>query len=142
MPKVTEKVIRDLFSDENEVKPRFMRWENVGDKAQGVLVKKETMPNRLKPGSHQIVYTLVEADGQKLFISGRIGEPAVIPGLEQVSLGTEVGVKFVELGQKQPGKHQAKILKVFKGEMKLEVLEKFINPLGAEMEEAEESPFE
>jgi len=141
MAKATEQTIRDLFDDANEVKPRFMRWENVGDKCQGVLVEKRTVANRLKPGSHQVVYTLVEADGQKLFLSGRQGEPAVISGLEQVELGRECGVKFVALGQKQPGKHQAKILKVFKGEMKPDILEKFNNPLGAEMEAEEDKPF-
>lgn len=140
MSKVTAEDVKKVFPNSGEweeVKPRFFKLENPGDAAIGVLVKKEVRANTLKPGSHQAIYTLVQDDGQLLYCGGRTGEPAVIAGLESVPFGTRVKLEYIGEGQKKPGKHAPKLLKVYKGQMKLDVLKKFTDPLASDDGEVE-----
>lgn len=97
-----------------EVKSNWMKWDKVGDSCEGVLVKTSMGKNTLKdPPCAQKNYVLVKEDGTSINIGGRFGDPMVISGLETVKIGQKVKVEFAEEGEKKPGKHAAKYIKVY-----------------------------
>jgi hypothetical protein len=85
----------DLFSEENEVKQKFVAWDKVGKMVSGYFVDKRVVPNKLKAGTDQTLYTIMQKDGTTVIVAGRYGTPVqTFPGIEQVPLGSMVGFKY------------------------------------------------
>jgi len=120
---------KDLFGDENELKPVSAKFDKVGDSYTGVYVDKRVIDDKMKdtPGAKVTIYNLLTDDGQVITVWGKFGNPRVLPGLEQARFGQYVGVKFVkEIPSSGRGKQPAKVLKVYsQGEMKMDMLEAY-----------------
>lgn len=130
---------KDIFDSDNEVKVPFGKFDKVGRAYKGVYVKKETVPNALRPGTNQVIYTLADAyektdetewtpiEGSILRISGRGNRnPAQLPALEICKFGELVAVKFVEERKTKPGFNPVKIIRVYtKHEMFPDILNQF-----------------
>ena len=120
----------DLFKDEALVKGNFWKLDHVGARAYGVLVKKTVQANRLKEGTNQTLYHLIQDDGMEIIVAGRYGNPQVISQIESLPLGTLCGVEyFADKPAAKPGLNATKVLKVYRGPFKPEVLNKYLNPM-------------
>lgn len=97
-----------------EVKSNWMKWEKVGDSCEGVLVKTSMGENSISGTKvAQKKYTLMQEDETTIDVFGKTGNPEVITGLENVKIGQKVKVEFYKEGEKKPGKHAAKYIKVY-----------------------------
>lgn len=125
----------NIFSEENVKTANFWKLETPGDRIQGVYVEKKTIPNTLKPGTDQTIYTIMQDNGETIFVSGRYGanaerkQPAIIPGLESSKFGQVVGLEYTgeSAREPKPGFRPAKIIKVYApaGMMNEEALKQF-----------------
>jgi len=101
------------FKEEDALITESMKWENVGDKIQGTLIKKKQI--RDKYNKIIWMYDILLEDGSVKSVWGKEVEKnsffdsqmAIIP------LGRIVEIRFVGLGEPQPGKNPAKYLKIF-----------------------------
>ena len=119
----------DLFNKSNVVTSNFFKATKVGDECKGVFVKKTVQFNQLKNGN-QTLYFLLQDDGTEIVVAGKYGDPAVLAGLEAIPLGTEVGVRYdSDKESKVKGHQPMKVINVYRGEAKPEVLRKYINPM-------------
>ena len=92
---ITTDDVEALFSEENEVKQKFVSWDKIGMTIQGYYVDRRVTPNRLKPGTDQALYTIMQKDGTSIIVAGRYGQPVqTFPGFEQTPLGSMVGFKY------------------------------------------------
>lgn len=105
----------DLFSKENEIKQQFISWDKVGQTVQGFYVDKRTTPNRLKPGTDQTLYTIMQKDGTSVIVAGRYGNPVqTFPGIEQTPLGSLIGFKYEgDRAATKQGFNPTKIIRTF-----------------------------
>lgn len=130
----------DIFDEKNEVKVEYnnLKFGKIGDWFKGTLTDNtRQMVNNLSPrkemqtvfefkakaGSfHDIVKkqvateaTTIEKDAFWSFISGK---PAILNQLKNAKIGQIVGLRFTEIKKAtQPGYDDAKIIKIFLGEM-------------------------
>ena len=103
-----------LFDDKNVVSSNFFKFENVGDAVEGVYVDRKITPNRLRPGTDQCIYTLLQKNGTPINVGGRGQQnPAVLPGMEALSFGAVCGIKYMEDMESKNGLNPAKIIRVF-----------------------------
>lgn len=118
----------DLFSEENQVKSNFVKWDKPGQSVQGTYVEKKVSDNRLKPGTQQTLYLIEQDDGLVVIVAGRgNANPSVIVGLENLTFGSYCGVRYEgDIESKKPGMNPAKIIRVYStGLKKLDVLERY-----------------
>jgi hypothetical protein len=135
-----EEIQNDPFAGMEEVKVVYknLAWGKVGDWFKGTLTDNtRQIPNQLSPkkemqtiyefkahgGSfHDIVKkqvaaepTLVQKDEFWSFITSK---PSIVSQLKNAKLGQVIGLRFAEIKEAtQPGFDDAKIIKVFLGEM-------------------------
>lgn len=130
----------NLFDEANQAKPNFFKAENIGDSVQGVYVDRKIGDNRFKPGEKQVIYTLVQEDGTPVFISGRRGNPAILPGMEVAKFGEIVGIRYDREIENTKGGFNAKAINVYtQHEMDEETLKTWRNmhsPFNGDVQEA------
>ena len=139
----------DLIDDKNEISVPSATWDKEGKSYRGILVEVKTIPT-----ADSKIYTLAKAtekaddksdavaiEGGIIQIWGRRGTPKVIPELETCTLGQEVAVKFVRQKEStKAGFSGVKMIHVYsKGNIKQEVLDKYLGLTGTDEEEIEKA---
>ena len=114
---ITMDDLEGLFSDENEVKQEYINWgkRGIGATVSGFYVDKRVVPNKMKPGTDQALYTIVQKNGVPVIVAGRYGTPvATFPTMEQTPLGAFVGFKYdSDRPSTKAGFDPLKIIRVF-----------------------------
>lgn len=118
----------DIFSKSNMIGGgTYAKFVNVGDSVRGVYVDRAVMQNTLK-NCINAVYSLVQDNGDVILVQGKVPvqgkEERVMPELENLPFGTEVGVQFTETRPTKKG-NDLKVLKVFRGQFKPDVLAQY-----------------
>ena len=98
----------DIFNDENEVKPSWIKWGVIGDHIVGILTRVSEQESRLpgKEGEMQKIYEIKANKGEfHNIIDGKVDEkPTTINTGEYWNVGGKIGLDFqmlrVKLGQK------------------------------------------
>src|SRR3990167_4577271 len=94
-----------------EEKANFFKLNKVGAMVEGVYVNRQVNDNRLKAGSKQVIYTLVQDNGEEVYIGGRSGNPQIISGLERAAFGERVRVRFAKIiPSTKPGYDDTKVV--------------------------------
>lgn len=137
---MTDSKVDPLFDEKNEVKVDYknLAWGKVGDWFKGTLTENtRQIPNNLSPkkemqtifefkalgGSfHDIVKKQVSAEPTIIekgeFWSYITSKPAMLNQLKNAKIGQVIGLRFTELKKAtQPGYDDAKIIKVYLGDM-------------------------
>jgi len=118
------------WSEAKSAPRNFAKFINVGDKVVGVYVDKRIVDNKMKAGFKQTIYTLVQDNGEEIFVAANgMLNPQILPGLENLEMGLMVKVELVELREPKDKKfkaNKAKILKAFtNGTKKEETLNEY-----------------
>jgi hypothetical protein len=114
-----------IFDKKNKVKGNWTKFLKIGDKIEGTLVSKKSVPNQLS-GKDQTVYELkvpvkaeVVMDGQKIDIKNEEywnvgGKVGIDMQMKRVKIGQIVGFEFIEERKaKRPGLNPTKIIQVY-----------------------------
>jgi len=108
----------DFFSEENEAKSTWFKFEKIGDTIKGTLIGKSVKPARdMFP--EQEVYELKTEDGEVWNVAS--SKDFVRKSMKRAKLGQIVGFKYDSDYQteanKKKGMAPAKTIKVYHGEM-------------------------
>ena len=108
----------DFFSEENEAKPNWFKFENIGDAVKGTLVGRSIRPAR-DQFPEQEVYELKQEDGTIMNIGS--SKMFVRNSMKRAKTGQIVGFKYADDYQteanKKKGMAPAKTIKVYLGDM-------------------------
>ena len=115
---MTNKTTTDLFSEENEAKANWFKFEKIGDTVKGTLVGSNIKPARdMFP--EQTVYELQQEDGGIMNVAS--SKDFVRNSMKRAKMGQIVGFKYDSDYQtdanKAKGMSPAKTIKVYLGEM-------------------------
>lgn len=107
----------DFFSEENEARSNWFKFEKVGDSVKGTLVGKTTKAGQ-DAFPDQIVYELKLEDGGYINVGFSVKKTFIHDRMKNVAFGRIVGFKFVkEVPSKNKGYAPAKSILVFVGDM-------------------------
>ncbi len=112
------KTTDDFFSEENEAKSNWFKFEKIGDAVKGTLIATSTKPARdMFP--EQEVYELQQEDGSVINVAS--SKNFVRTSMRRAKIGQIVGFKYTDDYQteanKAKGMAPAKTIKVFLGDM-------------------------
>ena len=115
---MTNKKLEELFSEENEAKANWFKFEKIGDTVSGTLVGSDIKPAKdMFP--EQTIYELKQEDGDIINVAS--SKTFVRNSMKRAKIGQNVGFKYdgdyQTASNKAKGMQPAKTIKVYLGEM-------------------------
>lgn len=101
------------WANAEEVKSNWFKFEKVGDKIKGTLIKKRLQPSNDPTFKDQWVYELKTVSGEVFNVGVSVDKQGTIMRLNNCKVGEIIGILFEKEGEvKKKGFHPAKMLKV------------------------------
>lgn len=103
----------DEWANAEEVKSNWFKFEKVGDKIKGTLLKKRLQPSNDPTFQDQWVYELKTASGEVYNVGVSVAKQGTVQRLNNCKVGEVIGILFEKEGEQgKKGFAKAKMLKV------------------------------